>query len=315
VAVKKQRRKPHTQPPAKRASHKSRPRRLVGTFLSRPFRWVMGLVVAAATALATSVLTGIPAELIDVPAAKDMLRSGPDLSISAEIVYLDDEGRSMAIRENVKPGEQLQRLMTQPGAGASPEFVQQVWAIGGVNLGVLTVRLIVEGRRNQEIHILDIRPDITERTDPLGGTLFDVGAQAATPTLQMMFDMDHPNPIAHEALLDPGTEELRPGRPFFEKTTVSVRDRERQVLVLRATANRHYVAFALKIDYRIGDENKTLVVNHHGKPFGVTGPHLGPKPDIMSYERAYQLQGDFSLCRLANPHRIPPGVGACAPMG
>jgi hypothetical protein len=116
----------------------------------------------------TSVLTGIPAQLLNVPATQDKLRSGPDFSVAAETVYLDDEGRSMATQAT-QLDEQLLRVISKPGAAASPEFVKLARAAGGVNVEKLTVRVVLEGRRNQQIRILGIYPVILEGCGSFGG--------------------------------------------------------------------------------------------------------------------------------------------------
>lgn len=271
---------------------------------SRPLRWVVGLVLAAVATLVTSVLTGIPAQLVDVPAAQDKLRSGPDFSVVVDITYLDDEGRSMATGAT-HLDEQLLHVLAQPGGAATPEFLKLARAAGGVNAEKLTLRVVLEGRRNQQIRILDIRPVVVEQTPPLSGTLFNAGPQGGEPTLRMIIDFDRPNSVVREVLPESAPLDPKGGRPFFDNTTISLRDREQQVLLIRTTVTRYHVAFKLQIDYRIGDESKIMEIADHGRPFRVTGINPGPEPHTLSYERAFELQGDFSLCPVADPHRIP----------
>jgi hypothetical protein len=285
--------------PATEASNPALLRRSIG----RPLRWVLGLILAAVATLVTSVLTGIPSQLFDVPAVQDELRSGADFLAAADIIYLDDQGRSMATHAT-EVDAQLQRLLTQPGAAATPEFLELVRAAGGVNVEKLTIRVVLEGRRNQQIRILGIHPVVLEQTPPLGGTLFDAPPQGGDPAMQMVIDLDHPAPVVREVLHEPGSGEPQAGRPFFANTTISLRDREQQVLVIRATATRHYTAFNLQIDYRLGDENKTMQISDHGQPFRITGLRTGPEPKTLTYERAFTLQDDFSLCPVTDPHRI-----------
>jgi hypothetical protein len=272
--------------------------------LRKSVKWVVGLVLAAVATLVTGVLTGIPAQLFDVPAVQDKLRSGPDFSAVADITYLDDEGRSMATRSS-EVSEQLLRALAQPMAAVAPEFLELARVAGGVNVEKLTIRVILEGRRNQQIRILGIRPVMVEQTPPLGGMLFNVPPQAGDATMQMIIDFDRPNPVVREIL--PGSDPLsgpKGGRPFFDNNTISLRDREQQVLLIRAAVTWYYAAFNLQIDYRIGDESRTMQISDHGQPFRVTGLHPGTEPDTLSYERAFTLQSDFSLCPVANPHRI-----------
>jgi hypothetical protein len=135
--------------------------------------------------------------------------------------------------------------------------------------------------------------------------MFDAPPQGGDATMQMIIDLDHPNPVAREVRIDPDSYELLPGRPFFENTTISLRDREQQVLMIRTTAECHYVAFNLQVDYRLGNQDKTMQIADHGQPFRITGPHAGLEPNTLSYQRAFELQGDFSLSPVADPHRIP----------
>lgn len=285
--------------PATHASGSGLLRRSIG----RPLRWVLGLILAAIATLITSVLTGIPSQLFNVPAIQDKFRSGEDFSVAADIAYLDDEGRSMATRAT-KVDEQLQRLLAQPGAAATPEFLRLARAAGGVNVEKLTIRVVLEGRRNQQIRILGIHPVVLEQTPPLSGILFDAPPQGSDPTMQMMIDLDHRNPVVREVLREPGSGEPKAGRPFFANTTISLNDREQQVLFIRATATQHYIAFNLQLDYRLGDESKTMQITDHDQPFRITGLHTGPEPDTLSYEQAFTLQGDFSLCPVTDPQRI-----------
>jgi hypothetical protein len=247
-------------------------------------------------------LVGVPAQLVDPSEAKDALRSGPDLSVNAEIVYLGDQGRSMVVPGPFQPSVHLRQIMSQPGAAASPEFLGEVRSAGGVSLTLLTLRMVVEGRRNQEIRILDIRPKIVERTPPLDGTLFDAPGQGAGPTMKMLLDLDRAHPIVTEAVIT--DDEVKSGPAFFGNTTISLKDREEQVIILRALAVNHYAAFELIFEYRLGDKARTMTLTNQGQAFRVTGPRLGAGPDELSYQDAFELQGDFSLCRIAEPRRF-----------
>jgi hypothetical protein len=189
-------------------------------------------------------------------------------------------------------------------AAVAPEYLRLARAAGGVNVGKLTIRVVLEGHRNQQIRILDIHPVVVEKTQPLAGTLFSAPPQGGSATMRMIIDFDQPNPIAREVLQNSDPLDPKGGQPFFYNTTISLNDREQQVLFIRTRVERYYVAFILQIDYRIGDENKTIQITDQGQPFRITGLHYGPEPDTLSYEQAFQLQGDFSLCPVVNPHRM-----------
>jgi len=275
---------------------------------------VASLLVAAVATVIIGVLTGIPAQLFDVSAAKDKLRSGPPLSVSADIIFLDDEGRSMAMPGDYRPNGRVEQMMAKPKAGVSSEFLGAIRDAGGVQVTTLTIRAILEDRRNQEIRILDIRPVISERAEPFGGTLFFIPPQEGAATMRMMIDLDRPDPIVSEAAKNPTTGKIESGKPFFADTTISLHDREQEVLIIRATAVLHYVAFKLQIHYRLGDKDMTTLISDHGQPFRITGFHFGPQHSVLAYEGAYELQGDYSLRQTTDPSRMDClGLPGCSP--
>jgi hypothetical protein len=188
-------------------------------------------------------------------------------------------------------------------------------AHGGVDVRKLSLRVVLEGRRNQEIRILDIRPVGVRRTAPANGTLFYLPPQGSTPTMKMIVDFDDPLPVLRTAVIGQG-DELVGTDPFFEEKTIRLRDRERDVILLRATAERYSVAFKLEVDYLIGATRKRLVIDDGGRPFRVTGMNCGAEPGIASYASAYQLgtspQGFLRLDTVADPLRFSTKFsGAC----
>jgi hypothetical protein len=277
---------------------------------TRSTQWIMGVAGGAVATIIVSVLSGIPAQLFDTAKVKDTLRTGPDLSVTADIVYLDDQGRSMALPGDFQPDGQLRQMMAQPQSAVSEQITTKLREAGGADVGDLTARVIVQGRRNQQIRIVNVRPLLLTRTTPLEGTLFYVPPQSGGATLRMMFNLDEPTPIAHEIVWN-GIP--KPGQPFFENTTISLNDGEQQVLMIRAEAEQHYVAFNLEIDYRIGDSEKTMVVSDHGRPFRITGEHYGPTRDVLSYQRVFSLTNELSYCPIINPHAMSlNSVALCA---
>ncbi|MBV8892057.1 MAG: hypothetical protein JO266_08835 [Acidobacteria bacterium] len=269
---------------------------------------MMGVAGAAVATIIVSVLTGIPVQLFDTVKIKDTLRTGPDLSATADIIYMDDQGNSMVLPGDFQPDPQLRRMMAQSNGAKSPQVISRLREAGGADVENLTVRVILQGRRNQQIRILNVRPILLTRTDPLNGTLFFSPPQEGDATLRMMFNLDEPTPIAHESIQKDEKGNgipLKPGPPFFENTTISLNDNEQQVLVIRAEAKQHYVVFDLAIDYRIGDSDKTIVVSYNGHPFRITGMHYGPTRDTYSYQRAFGMTGDYSYCAAIEPRAIP----------
>jgi hypothetical protein len=268
--------------------------------------WVGGLLVTALTTVVAGVLTGIPGQIFDVEAVKDTVRPGPDFRHSVDVVYLDDEAYSVALRGAYRPTAGEAQLMRHLDNITAPQLAEQLRAHGGVDVRDLTLRIVLEGRSNQEVRILDIRPVVTERRAPVAGTLFSVTPQAGAPTMKTIIDLDDPLPVLRTLVLKDGWLPVG-GRPYFEDNTIRLKDRERDVLLVRAAANRYSVAFKLEVDYLVGAKRKTTVIDDAGRPFRVTGVHCGSKPGIASYTSAYELaeQGPLRLEPLTHPTRVP----------
>ncbi|HEU5159083.1 MAG TPA: hypothetical protein VFU43_18955 [Streptosporangiaceae bacterium] len=261
--------------------------------LRRPAVWLGGVAVGAAATVITSVLVGIPAQLIDVPAAQDKLRPDPDLRIISEIVYLNDEGRPKVVPGDYQPPEDLRQMMSVPEGVVDERVHLRLLDAGAAFLHKLTVRLILEGRRSQGIRILGIRPVILQRTEPLDGTLFGFWSQGEEPALDMIADVDEHNPIAREM-----NAEYQPAAPYFERHTIWLADRKQQTVVFRTMTSRHYVVFRLQIDYLLGTQRKRQLIGNGGRPFRITGLHCAGRKGFVSYKHAYTFDGSFRLVPL-----------------
>ena len=339
----RQRQLPEEQPQSlKRARHaataKDKPRHKRFPILAR---WLAGIVAAV---IATLSPQWVPAAVRFVK-EPFVSNPGPPLIVNAEPTFLDDQGYTMATPVGSRPGPQLLHLMTQPGASSSARFLADVEAIGGVNVNVLSIRLIVSGNSSEGVRVIDIRPVMLRRTKPLGGTLFLIPPQAGNATIKMMFDLDEVNPVARTIAKPPcrmATQgdvvfcvpqlndwpypvqqfagivggELDGGSPFFDDETIHLAKGEQQVLYIRAQAAHFYAAFDLEFDYIVGtssaDVHKLLVTNN-GQLFRVTGMPAGARPNTVSYQEAFDSQGAENLCPVSDPDLIPMGATAQIP--
>ncbi|WP_445394841.1 hypothetical protein ACSMX9_16325 [Streptomyces sp. LE64] len=268
--------------------------------LRRTFRdhtWLTGALGVALGAFLTIVGTKLPGDFVNVPALRDELRSGPDVSSAVMPVYLDDEGRTKATRTEYRPNRRMLDALGRPGMAASPEFENAMQEAEAVHVDKLTLRLVLTAHRNQQVNVIDITPEIVERSAPWSGTLFSVPSEAGSPTMNMIFDMDRPLPVARDAAFDDKTNELVGGKPFFAQRTITLRDTKQQVVFVRATADRHYVAFRLKVTYMLGGQRKTTTVDDLGRPFRLTAFKGDQEQGTADYPRVFSLQGDFSLCQ------------------
>jgi hypothetical protein len=277
--------------------------------------WVGGLLVAALTSMIVGVLTGIPGQVFDVESVKDSVRPGPDFRSSVEIVNLADQGFSVAFPGAYRPSPGEARLASRLDGNTAPQLDARLRAHGAVDLRKLSLRIALEGRSNEELRILDIRPVDVVRTAPVAGTLFYIPPQEGAATLRMIVNLDDPLPVVRTAVIGSG-DELVGTRPFFEENTIRLRDRERDVILLRATAERYSVRFKLEVEYLIGAKRKHAVIDDDGRPFRVTGMNCTAEPGIASYANAYELgndpQGLLRLVEAPDPSRLSMRYSGCA---
>lgn len=234
--------------------------------------------------------------------------SDPDFGVSVEVVRFDEDGFSAATSSGFKPSPSQSRFLARPLSSASKEFDDLLRSTGAVNVGKQTLRLTLIGLRDQQVNVLDVRPVIVRRASPLAGTLFSAGGQAGSPTFKVLYDLDRPNPVAHKAVLDTHDKERdpewKPGPPFFEGTTIKLHRDEQNVVILRATTERFYVAFRLDVTYMVGGHRKHRVIDDHGRPFQVTGVSRSPDGQER-YGRVFSAQGNYSMCQTAGPGTDP----------
>ena len=269
----------------------------------RLVKWVTGLFVATLSALIVGVFTDIPGQVFDLSAAKDRLRPGADIGTRLDVMHLGDQGYTMAFTGAYEPTRRQQRMMQAFFQNIEPLSLD-LRRSGGVDVARLTLRLVLQGRTNQEIRVVDIRPTDVRRASPLAGTLFYIPPQEGAASIQMMLDMDSPEPVMRSVA---DTDEFGPvpGEPYFETNTIRLADRDEDVLVIRASALRQAVRFRLRVDYLLGGSPKTMVVDDNGKPFAITPLHC-VRAGVASYQRGYDV-GTTGLIAMARPQAFQVG--------
>lgn len=294
--------------------------------------WLAGVLAAV---IASTSPVWVPAMVGNIRGWFSSDSLGPALTVTAEPAFLDDQGSTMATPNGSRLSGQVRHLLTQGNVAGSPAFISAVQAMGGTDVDDLSVQLIVDGNNAQGVRIIDIRPVNLHRTEPLGGALFYVPSQAGNATIEMMFDLDEPDPIARDighppcrmvtqgdtvqcvVTYDPFPQQplaayaangpVDPGSLFFDNETIHLADHEQQVLSIRAQVTHFSATFDLEIDYIVGNASgdiRKLIVSDHGSPFRVTGMPSGAKPGTVSYQEAFSNQGT-SLCPVADPRLIP----------
>jgi hypothetical protein len=288
----------------------------------RPSPLILIAVAVTVTAVLVSLFMFTPLRSwVDKHLFQSGSAAGAALTVTAEPVFLDDQGRTMATADGHRPSPQILHQMSQPGAAASPGFLQKLRSDDGVDVEASTVQLIVNGHSSQGIRIIGIRPVALHRTAPLSGTLYLMPPQAGNATIRMMFDLDELNPLARQigSFADPGAGDpqqqvagfihgVQPGNPFFGAETIHLADNEQQVLNIRMQITRFYATLDLEIDYIVGTDSSVvhkLIVTDNGHPFSITGTPLGGTRGTATYQQGFQLQGNFSLCQISAPVQIP----------
>ncbi|WP_089155483.1 hypothetical protein [Micromonospora sp. NBS 11-29] len=167
-----------------------------------------------------------------------------------------------------------------------------------------------------------IKPVNIRRAKPYNGTLLLVPPQDSGNAVEMMFDFDETEPRARVAVGGEDGAAPQPGEPFFQKKTLTIEDAVEDVLVIRSTATRWAVSFEIRIDYRLGDQAKHVVIDDGGHPFALSPPNCtdrsrrsadGSGDDgHASYERIWELSGDFQAIKeVSGPDRFPLGAPYC----
>jgi hypothetical protein len=198
----------------------------------------------------------------------------------------------MAFPDRYQPTPHQQDIVTKFLGNEIEALTAQLRAAGGADLDTLSIRVLLEGRRNQEVRVVDIYPVNIKREPPFSGTNFYMPPQAGGPNLQMIFDMAERFPRAREFAMN--GETIVPGDLFFRKATISLPDRAQDVLVIRATTKKQAISFELQVTYFVGGEQRQVVFNNNGKPFQVTATHCDAATHFASYANAYELGKPYS---------------------
>jgi hypothetical protein len=275
-------------------------------FVRRPVSWLIAGTVAASTAVLVSALASIPAQVFDTDILGDSIRRGPDLRVTSEIVNDDQEYNI------VTPGQyelaSSEPLLRQVDEDSARALMQRIRAVGGVDFMRLRLRLLLGGRRNQEIQIVDIGMTDTRRLPPVHGTLIYLREQNGHIDQQIIFNLNEKFPVAR----DPRGPSGELGDLYFKHNSISLKDREQIILLVQFDAKQGESAeFKLKVSYIIGDETRSLIIDNNGISFKVS--EVNCRSDIPSYDydHAYIMDAtpSGSLALLANqdPHRLFPG--------
>lgn len=298
--------------------------------------WIAGVAATVVSSLVLAVLGWAGPQLIDGAAAKDRLRQAAraDGDLRYTVEYLDG-GDDLVLPNGATLTDRQKSTLKDWSTPTNPMarldgLVGELRAAGAANPNVLTVRVTLEGRRNQPIKVDTVEPVNIRRQAPYAGIFLSIPPQGGGNTIKMIFNLDEAHPIARLPVPvkegDPPkptqSDGMQPGPPFFQNTTLTLGDGEEDAIVIKSVATRWATSFDIRIAYRVGDQARTVTINNAGHPFAVTplnctdhstfsdGHPSGP--GHVSYQQVWQIRDDFTGADPAtDPNHFETGFPNC----
>ena len=257
----------------------------VGRILSRHVRWLAAGIAAAASGVLISILTSIPSQMLDEPSLRDQVRAGPDIQATVEVTNDDGDYTIATVGQyDIRPDD---KLRSSVDIQSVVNLVHQVREGGGFDVGRLRVRLLLEGRRNQQLQVTDLFLSDINQLPIVRGTLLQANQEGAVENEHIIFNLSEELPRAR-LLKDDGSV----SDSYFADHSISLMDRE-QVVLLAEFRSRVATAstFRLTMKYVIGGELRSIVIDNHGQPFRVTPPSCNASGSFSAnYDHAYTME-------------------------
>ncbi|OZV81668.1 hypothetical protein CA850_10930 [Micromonospora echinospora] len=162
---------------------------------------------------------------------------------------------------------------------------------GGVESGVSTVELELEGNRGKEVRITDIaiRPRCRE---PLTAALFDNAPQGTAETVQIGYDLDRDPVFAQEStVVDDDPLPQLTGNYFASRKYTLKRD-EQVTFRLSAVTREKYCEYTFRVEFIADGNVGSMDVDNQGRPFQVTAlVTRNGLLDCSAYQQMHQTSG------------------------
>ncbi|MCA2229613.1 hypothetical protein [Nonomuraea aurantiaca] len=287
-------------------SEKEPPKR----WYTKPLVWVGTIIGGGIGAVVTALVLGLGQAAVDPDALRDgtqkAIRGDDDLDVYVEGFFAEDEGRSIAFAHDFQPDAALSKSLVKMNAAVSDEVDARLLKLGGVRVGTLTLRIGLQSNRNQKIQIKGITPEIISRSAPLDGTLFAMGTQAGgQPVSRMVINLHERVPVAREVVKGDPFSDGTEGRPYFEENEIPLSYGRHETVIIRVNADRFYTVFNLRVKYLINNRQEEQIITDQGnQPFKLTGLHCGPGTGLMSYGRAFVVDGWYAFHPDAHPDQV-----------
>ena len=193
----------------------------------------------------------------------------------------------------------LERVTESPLSGQGE--LNYYYTNGASDINVTHCKLILEGRRNIEIRLIDIRAVILKRSERLGegASVLTPGPQGQEESLELGFDLDG-STFSAKAIVDPASifdDVGFFGDRIFQETTVALARNEQQAFQVTARSLKYYVEWSLEVDLIINGELEVLSIDANGRPFRTCGAYPESEygdptaPDEKRYSEVYLQKG------------------------
>lgn len=165
---------------------------------------------------------------------------------------------------------------------------------GAIDPNVSSMKLIVEGRRNSGVRIVDIRAKIHKMAEPLANcTVLTPGPQGESPSAMIGFDLDGAETSAlrtsKDEFADVFTKEYF-GKPYFAVDTVGLNRTEQQVFQIMARTVRHYVEWYVEVVLLVDNVEKSYQYGINDRPIITTA--LYPQDGLSDMRNVLVPQED-----------------------
>ncbi|MGW1956079.1 helix-turn-helix domain-containing protein [Streptomyces sp. NPDC001920] len=147
-----------------------------------------------------------------------------------------------------------------PPPPGEPDARGWVHALGGVAAGQQMLALNVQGTGAATVVLDDLHVRVVEKSEPLAWNDFEMGVGCGGGVETTAFEVD----------LDAGRPALSPkaGQRDFP---YRVSESDPEVFYIFADARAHNVSWYLELDWSSGDQQGTVRIDDHGKPFRTSG--------------------------------------------
>jgi hypothetical protein len=158
-----------------------------------------------------------------------------------------------------------------PPTGAFPAAAscQEVrgWAMGkgGIDAGRTHLKISIEGLNRTPVLIESMRARVEGRREPIDDTLVACALEGLIEVIGIGFDLDEQPSLARSIKQDGGL-----GRPFFERSSITVAEGEILTLAVTAFAEQCFCQWRIEIDLVVEGERQTFVIDDNGQPFQTT---------------------------------------------